>query len=174
MSRLPLVQQFGDPEIKQFRDAVCGDQDVRGFEIAMHNEVLMGVMHCGTDGLKKLEAGYDIQSVRVAEGVDGDAVDVFHDDVGRAVRQGAAVHEMRDVRMIELGQDLALNFDPRMDSAGERAAVNHLDGDFLVELRIRAFGEVNLAHAAHPQGAQHPIGSDAVAFHASKHAPRCG
>ncbi len=140
----------------------------------MHDEVLMRVMHRGTDRLKKLEPGYDVQAVRVAERVDGDAVDIFHDDVRGPVRQGAAVHEMRDVRVIELREDLALDLDPRMDSAGERAAEDHLDGDLLIEFRIRPLGEVHLAHAADTQGAQHAIRPDSVAFHASKHAPRRG
>ena len=104
----------------------------------------------------------------------GDAVDVFHDDVRAPVRQGAAVHEMRDVRVIELRKDLALDLDPGMDSAGERAAEHHLDGDLLIELRIRSLGEVHLAHAADTQGAQHSIRPDSVAFHDSKHAPRRG
>ena len=114
------------------------------------------------------------ETVRVAVRVDGDAIDVFHDDVGGAVRQGAAVHEMRDVRVIELRQDLALDLDPRMDSAGERAAVDHLDGHLLIEFRIRALGEVHLAHAADTQGAQHAIRPYSVSFHDLKHAPRRG
>ena len=174
MSRLAFVQQFGDAEVEQFGHAIGRDQDVRGLEVAMHDEILMRVMHCGTNRLKKLEPGYDVQAVRVAVGIDGDAVDILHDDVGGPVREGATVHEMRDVRVIELRQDLPLDFDPRMDSAGERAAEDHFDGDLLLELRIGTFGKVNLAHAADTQGAQHAIRSDSVAFHGSKHAPRRG
>ena len=76
--------------------------------------------------------------------------------------------------MIELRQDLALDLQPRMHGMGERAAEDHLDGHLLFELRIRAFGKVNLPHAADTQGAQHAIRPYAVAFHALKHAPRRG
>ena len=40
-----------------------------------------------------------------------------------------------------------------------------LDGDSLVEFRVRALREEYLSHAAHPQGAQHAIRPYAVAFH---------
>ena len=52
----------------------------------MHDEVLMRVMHRGTNRLKELEPGYDVQAVRVAVLVDGHAVDIFHDDVRGPVR----------------------------------------------------------------------------------------
>ena len=131
----------------------------------MNDEVLMGVMHRRTHDLKQLQPGRDVQTVRVAVGVDGDAVDVFHDDVGGAVRQRAAIQQMRDVRVIELSQDLALDLEPGLHGVGDRAAEDHLDGHSLVEFGVRALGEENLPHAAHPQGAQHTIRPDAVAFH---------
>ena len=52
----------------------------------MHDEVLMGVMHCSADCLKQLQTRSDIQTVRVAVDVDGDAVDVLHDDVRATIR----------------------------------------------------------------------------------------
>ena len=80
---------------------------------------------------------------------------------------------MRNVGMIELGEDLTLDLEPRLNSAGERAAEYHFDGYLLLELGVRTFGKVNLSHAAHTQGAQHSIRPYAVSFHGSKHAPRC-
>src|SRR5580700_1385783 len=139
----------------------------------MHDEVLMRVMDRGTNGLKQAQTRRNIEPVRVAERVHGDAVDVFHDDVRGAVRQRAAVQEMRNVGVIELGEDLTLDLEPRLDSAGERAAEYHFDGYLLLELGVRTFGKVNFPHAAHTQGAQHSIRPYAVSFHCSKHAPRC-
>jgi hypothetical protein len=109
---LALVQQFGDAEIQQFGHAGRGHQDVRGLQIPMHDEILVGVMHRRAYGLKQMQACRYIELVQVAEGVDGDAVDVFHDRVHRSVGQGAAVQEMCDVRMIELGKDLPLDPEP--------------------------------------------------------------
>jgi len=43
--------------------------------------------------------------------------------------------------------------------------MDNLDRDLLFKLSIRAFGKVNLAHAACTQSAQYPVRSDAVANH---------
>jgi hypothetical protein len=140
----------------------------------MHDEVLVRVMHCGTNDLKQLQPGHDVETIRVAEGVDGDTIDVFHDNVGRSIRQGAAVHEVRDVWMIQLRQDLALNFEPRVDPAGGRAAVHHFNGYLLLEFGIRALGKENLAHTADTQGAQYAIVSYAVSHHFRSMHPGAG
>src|SRR5271156_4374568 len=72
---------------------------------------------------------------------------------------------MRDVWMVQLRQDLALNFEPRVDSAGGRAAVHHFDGYLLLEFGIRPLGKENLSHTADTQGAQYAIVSYAVSRH---------
>src|SRR5579863_1765788 len=169
---LAIVQQFGDAEIKQFGHSGRRHQDVRGFEIPMHDEVLMGVMHRGTNDLKQLEPGRQVETVRITEGVDGEAIDVLHDNVDGSVRQGAAVQEMRDIRMIELGQDLTLDFESGLHSLPRRAAVNHLDSYLLLELGISALGEQNLSHTADAQGAQYAIVPYTVSDHYRSMHPR--
>ena len=42
--RLPVVQQLCDAEIKQFRNAGRGHQDIGGLKIAMHDQILMSVV----------------------------------------------------------------------------------------------------------------------------------
>src|ERR1700676_1642194 len=80
---------------------------------------------------------------------------------------------MSNVRVIELGEDLTLDFEPRLNPA--RATVNHLDGHLLLEFGVCTFGEENLPHTADTQGAQHAIRPYAVSFHGLKHAPPgCG
>ncbi len=171
-SGLTLVQQFGDAEIEQLGHPGVRHQDVRRLEIAVHDEVLMSVVHRGTNRLKELEPCNDVEMLRVAIGVNRNTVDVLHDDVCGTVRKRATIQEMRDVGMIELGEDLAFDLEPRLDAPRKRAAENHLDGHLLLELGIGALGQENLAHPAHAQRAQYAIGSDAISFHALKHAPR--
>ena len=91
--------------------------------------------------------------------------------IGGSVGQGAAIEKMRDVRMIELGEDLPLDLEARLHSAAEGAAVHHLDGDLLLEFGVGALGEEDFAHAARTQGAQHAIRPYAIAFHGLQHAP---
>ena len=131
----------------------------------MNDEILVRVMHCGTNRLKQLETSRDIQTIRVAIGVNGDAIDVLHDYVGGSVRQGAAVQEMRDVGMIQLRKDLTLDFQTRLNSSRQRAAVNHLDGHLLFELGVGSLGKVNLPHPADTQGVQYAIVPYAISHH---------
>src|SRR3982074_3413719 len=79
---------------------------------------------------------------------------------------------MRDVRMIELGQDLTLDFESGLNAL--RAPVNHFDGYLLLEFGVRPLGEENLPHPADTQGAQYAIWPYSVSFHRRKHAPPCG
>ena len=118
MPGLPVVQELRDTEVEKLRHARSGHQDVRGLEIAMHDEVLMRVVHGGADGLEQLETGRDVQAERIAIGIDRCAVDVLHDDVSGLVRQRAAVEEVRDVGMVELRQDLPLDLEPRRAPRG--------------------------------------------------------
>ena len=53
-----------------------------------------------------------------------------------------------------------------MRRAADRAAVHDFDRDLLLELGIGALREVDFAHAARPQGAQHAVRSDASPRHA--------
>src|SRR5271155_657778 len=69
------------------------------------------------------------------------------------------------VWMIELGQNLALQLEPRVHSARHGSAVHHLDGDLLFELGIGSLGETYLTHAAGTQGTQHPVRSYAISHH---------
>jgi hypothetical protein len=162
---LTVVQQFCNSEIQQLWNSRRRYQDIRRLEIPMNDEVLVGVVHRGANRLKQFQSGIDVQPMRIAESIDGDAVDVLHDDVGASVRQGPAVQEMSDVRMIELGQNLAFQLEPRVHPDRQRSPMHDFDRHLLLELRIGAFGQINLAHAAGTQGAQHPIRSYAISHH---------
>ncbi len=163
--RLPIVQQFCNAEIQELRNAGRGHQDIRGLEIAMHDEILVGIMNRRANRLKQLQPRIDIEPVRIAKDIDGHAVDIFHDDIGAAVGQGAAVQEMRNIRMIELGQYLALQLEARVHGDRKGAAMHDLDGNLLFELGIGSLGKINLAHPAGTQGAQHPVRPYAISHH---------
>ena len=169
-----IVEQLGNAEVQQLGDAGAGHQNVGRLQVAMHDEILMRVMHRGAHHLEQLQARGHLQMVGVAVDVDGDAVDVFHDDVGRAVGQRAAVQQVRDVRMIELRENLAFDLEAGLNATPQRAAMHHFDGHFLLEVGGRSLREVHVAHAADTQGVQNPVRSDAVSYHGREHAPRIG
>ena len=95
------VEQLGDPEVQQFDFPVVGDQDVRRLDVAMDDQVGVGVL----DGLGDIEEQpqppLDGALIRVAILRDRLAVDVFHRQPGLAVRRRAAVYQPGDVGMVQ-------------------------------------------------------------------------
>jgi len=116
-------------------------------------QALVRRMHGGTNRLKQAQARRNVEHLAVAVLVDRNSVDVFHDDVGAAIGECAAVDQVRDIRMIQLGEDLALDLEPGLHAAREHAATHDLDGHPLLELFVGALGEIDFAHAADPQAA---------------------
>src|SRR5271168_330346 len=72
---------------------------------------------------------------------------------------------MGDVRMIELGQYLALQLEPRVHTGRQGSAMHHLDGDALFELGVGSLGEIDFPHTAGTQGAQYPVRPYAISPH---------
>jgi hypothetical protein len=114
VQRLARVEQLGDAEIQQLGHALRGDQDVVGLQVAVHDQVLMGVMHGGTDGADQLDALGERQAAAIAINVDGLAVDIFHHQIGRAVGGAAAVQQPCDVRVLQRRQDLPFHPQPAL------------------------------------------------------------
>src|SRR5450759_888277 len=49
LARLVRYEQLGDTEIEQLDVTLLGDQDVGGLDVAMNDQVLMGVLHGRAD-----------------------------------------------------------------------------------------------------------------------------
>ena len=113
-------EQLGDAEVEQARHAVGVDQDVRGLDVAVDHQVLMGVLHRGADLAEEVDPGVESQAVLGRSTVEGHALDVLHDQVGPAVVGGAAVEEARDAGVVEGGQDLPLGAEPRREVGAVR------------------------------------------------------
>ena len=77
----------------------------------MNNQILMGIVSCRANRLKESQARIDIETMQIAKYVDGLAIDVFHDQVSAAVGQGTAIEKMCNIGVIELRQNLALQFE---------------------------------------------------------------
>jgi hypothetical protein len=131
----------------------------------MNNQVLMRIVNCRANCLKEFQARIEIKSMRIAKFIDRHAVDVFHDEIRTAVGQGAPVQEMRNIRMIELRQNLTFQLEARMHRYGERTTVDNFDGNLLFELSIGPLGKVNLAHPAGAQGPQYAVGPYSISHH---------
>jgi len=89
------IEQFGYPEIQQFHGAVFAHQNVRGFQIAMHDEMTVGVRHRLTHLDEQFQPAGQRRLLAIAVFGYRHAFDEFHHHERAAVAD-AAIIEPRD------------------------------------------------------------------------------
>ena len=157
------VQQLGDSEIEQLGNAVRGHEDVSRLDVAVHDQVLMRVLHRVAHVAEQTETVVDRQLLLLAPRGNLQAIDKFQDDIRRAVFGRAAIEQPGDIGMLQMRENLSLAPEPRNRGAAVQVELECLDRDLLVELGIVADREVDRTHAAVAKGTHDPIGSDAPA-----------
>ena len=107
-----VLEVASESEVRHLHDAVGGEQDVRGFEVAVHRAVAVEVRHGVGDGAEErphlglvekatLLASAADQTLEVAPGGP-----LEHDDEGLIVEE--RVEHLDDVRVSEVAQELHL------------------------------------------------------------------
>jgi len=95
-----MIESLGDTEVDDLglRLAIdLGHQQVRGFEVAMQNALLMGMLDPGADALKKLDARTQIELMLIAVAGDRRPLDPLHREVGIAELGGSGLVDRGDV-----------------------------------------------------------------------------
>ena len=154
------LEQLGDAEVQELRRAVRRDQDVARLEVPVDDEVLMGVLDGRAHLAEQHEPWLERERPRLAVGVEGNALDALHHDVGHAILGGPAVQQPRDVGMIQGRQDAPLLEEPLHQRAARRSAAHDLDRHLLLEGGIGALREVHHGHPALSQLPDDPVGPD--------------
>ena len=155
------IEQLGDAEIEQLGDAVLGDQHVGRLDVAVDHQVLVRVLHRRGQLQEDVEPRVGVEHARFGVLDQRRAVDELHHQVRPAVGRRAAVEQPGDVGMVEAGEDLPLGAEAADDGIGVHPALQHLEGDALVERVVVADGEIDRAHAALAQLADQAVGTDA-------------
>ena len=75
------------PKSSSFSVAVGGDQDVRGLEVAVDDEVLVRVLHRLADLAEQRQPRVDVEAAARRNTGDRLPFDVLHDEVRAAVRR---------------------------------------------------------------------------------------
>ncbi len=134
---LVLRQQLRDTEVQELHLAVGGHEDVAGLEVAMHHQVLVGVMDRLADGAEEAQPLGDRQPALVAVPVDRGARHVLHGEVREAQLGDAGVEQAGDVGVLEAGEDPALEEEaPHPVARGETAFADQLEGDPLLDVLV--------------------------------------
>ena len=152
-----LVEELRDAEVEQLGHAVGRDEDVRRLDVAVDDEVAVGVGDGLGDGAKQPQPLAEAEAALVAILRDGLAVDELHREVGLAFGRDATVEESGDVRVLEAGEDLALLQEAAEDLVAAHARPDQLERDPLLELPVGALGEVDRAHPALPERADDAV-----------------
>ena len=154
------VEELGDAEVEQPYLAALGQQDVGRLEIAMDDEVNMGVVHRLADLLEQGQPLAEAESPLVGGDGERPAVDVFERQVGDAGGVDAAVEELRDAAMGEAGQGLALDPEAPAELAALEPPTDPLQRDLAAEPGLVTFGQPDFAHAALAEQPLEPVGTD--------------
>lgn len=155
------IQHAGDAEVEEFRFAVAGNQNVGRLEIAVDDELAVGVIDGIAEGEEDAKASGEGQGVLVAVLVQPESFDKLHDKVRQAVLAGAAVEQARDVGVDQRGEDLAFHAEAFEGAGVKPTAFDNFDGDGLVDLAVHAFGAEDGTHAATAEQRAELIGAEA-------------
>jgi len=101
---LEAVELLRNAEVEQLHAPIRLDQDVRGLQVAMDDQMPVGVLHRLAHRTEEAQTLRHRGGVLLAELRQGDALDVLHDEPGSPVGEGAGIVQPRDRGMIELGE----------------------------------------------------------------------
>src|SRR5262249_53456042 len=139
-------QELCDPEIDQFDDAVLGDQHVAWLDVAMDDEVRVGVGNGIANSHEQIQTLRQMSAAPSAPVGDGLADDELHGHVGPPIGRNTSVQEACNAGVAELRKDLPL--DSKTCGLVRDLTAHDLEGHGLLELPIGTFGAIDLAHAA--------------------------
>ena len=154
------VQRLGDAEVQQLDAALGVHQHVAGFQVAVHQQVAVGVDH-GVGQLQE-QPQPPLQRQPTHGLVDRAAVHVLQHEVGQSVVAGAGVQQARDVRVAQPRQGLALQGEAPQHRGAVHAALEQLHGGAAVVLAVGPAHLEDLAHAAAADGADDLPGTQAL------------
>ena len=161
--RGPGLEELRDAEVQELDLALGSHQEVRRLEIAMHDEIAM----CRLDGARDLDDQadplLDAELRAIAVEIDRDAFDVLEHEVGQATAIDSAIEQVRDVGMVEPGEDPALLFEAANGLGGARGARQHFERGALLEAAVGPGDEIDQPHAAAADRLHDRPGADRLA-----------
>jgi hypothetical protein len=141
-------EHLGDAEIQQFGRSFRRHQDVAGLDVAMNHQLLMGILNRRTHRQKKLQPCADVQIALVAVAIERQPLNVLHHEVRLAVFGASSFQQAGDIRVVQIGEDLAFGDKALSRKSPIEPAPHHLDRDHLMKLIIGAHRPVYRAHPA--------------------------
>ncbi len=141
-------KELGDAEVEQLGGAIRGDQKIRRLEIAVHDQVAVGILDRRADVQHQPQTLSHRETVPVAILVDREAFHVLQHQIRKPLVRRASVVEPGDVRVLQTGENLALHQKAAQQVAGVESGADDLHRDAPFKRLVAALGEQHGAHAA--------------------------
>ncbi len=156
-ARIVIVigQQAGNTEVEQAHGAAGVDQHIARFQVAMYHQLRVRILRGRADIDQQFDAGTQIQSLAVAPGVDGHAVDEFEGEPWASIGRHTGIDEAGEVGMRQPRKDASLAQKACLHIIEIKAATDQLDGDFLRIIGVDAGAAIDHAHAATTDAFEH-------------------
>ena len=113
----------------------------------MDDQVLMRVGHSRAHLAEKLDSLGRLKVVAVAKGPQWFALYILHHEEGQAIVARPAIEQPRDIRMVELGQNLALIAEPAQNVLRIEATPDQFERDLLSVFIVGARREIDGAQS---------------------------
>ena len=114
-------EQLGDAEVEQLDLAVVGHEHVRRLQVAVDDQVGVGVRDGRLHVQEQADALLDAEALVVAEAIDVLAVDVLEHQVRLTGARHPGVDQPGDVRVRQPGEDRPLALEPGLPFPARRA-----------------------------------------------------
>ena len=123
----------------------------------MNHQVLVRILHRFAHQPKQPQPFLQVQILFGAVFRDRQSIHILHHEVGKSVVGGSAVNQTGNEGMLQIGQNLPFLPEAVQHEVGVHAALQQLDGDFLLVLVVVPHGQVHRSHAAVPQQPEQPV-----------------
>jgi hypothetical protein len=141
-------EELGDAEVEQLHVAAAVHEHVGRFDVAMDDQVRVGVGDRFKHLEKELEAPLHTEALRIAIFIDRPAFDVFENQVGLTRGCNARIDQARNVRIRQTRENLAFAPEALLAAPPDEAGVEEFQGGPALEAAVAPMREPDVAHPA--------------------------
>jgi hypothetical protein len=158
-----IRKQLGDAKVQQLYFAVGPDQNVGWFNVAMDNQVGMGVGHSAEHINEQTDARFYAEPVVVAVFINALSLDMLENEIWFAFRSDTGIDQFRDMWMPELTKYSAFADKALQAAACRNRKMQKLDCYPPLEAAVTALRQPYAPHPALADGRDQRISADRLA-----------